>query len=392
MIDGPRDTEHLAWVGTSFRQVGFERLGELVLPPDDAAGRRALREALGAEELVWLATCNRVECHLVQARPDPAELRARLAAFFAARGAPVGLEAFEAASGVDALRHLFRVVCALESLVVGETEIAGQARRAHEVAVREGLAGPLLQRAHERAQACWRRVRAETVLGCLSTSVAGLALEKIGKHFGGEGPRVTLIVGVGPMTVKAAAALARRPGERVFANRTTARAEELAARYGGRAISLERLRREPLPWVDLVFTATSAPEPVIGPADLAPALEARRSAGAERPLIVCDLGIPRDTDPALDPIPGVLVVTLEHMEWLAGLRRVQHEEGLARAGAVVEEEVARWEREARFTRLAAESAQKMLDSRLAHLTPEDREAILRFATGLASRIARQPGQ
>lgn len=386
-----RGTEHLAWVGASFRELGFERLGELVLAREDASARAALREALGAEELLWLATCNRVECHLVHPAPDPNRLRAALAAFFAARGAAIPAERLEAEVGPAALRHLFRVASALESLVTGETEISGQLRRASEDAAREGLLGPLLQRAAERAQGCWRRVRAETALGELRTSVADLALEKIRKHFGPQGPRVSLIVGVGPMSRKAAAALARGSGELVFANRTRARAEELAARFGGRALALDELHRAPLPWVDLVFTATSAPGAVIGLPDLAPTLAARRAGGEERPLIVCDLGIPRDSDPALEGTPGALVVTMEHIEWLVSINRTRLQDELARAEAVVEDELARWEREERFTRLASQSAQQMLRSRLSHLSEADRAAIERFATGLAARMARQPG-
>lgn len=391
----PRGTAHLAWVGTSFRQVGFERLGDLVLPPEDAAGRAALRDALGAEELVWLATCNRVECHLVHPAPDPERLRGALSAFFAARGAKVAPEGLQSGVGGDALRHLFRVTCALESLVTGETEIAGQVRRACERASAEGRLGTLLGRAMERAQACWRRVRSETDMGLLSTSVADLALEKVKKHFGPAGPRVSLIVGVGPMSRKAAVALSRPSGARgelVFANRTRARAEALATRFGGRAISLDELHDAPLTWVDMVFTATSASEPVLRPADLAPALEARHAAGEERPLIVCDLGIPRDTDPQLERTPGALVVTMEHIEWLVSLNRARHEGELARAEAMVAEELARWEREERFTQLANQSAWQMLHSRLKHLSADDQEAIARFATGLAARMARQPGQ
>ena len=386
-----RGTEHLAWVGASFREVGFERLGELVLAREDAPARAALRQALGAEELLWLATCNRVECHLVHPAPDPDRLRAALAGFFAARGAAIPAERLEAEAGPAALRHLFRVASALESLVTGETEISGQLRRAGEDAAREGLVGPLLQRAVERAQSCWRRVRAETALGELRTSVADLALEKIKKHFGPGGPRVSLIVGVGPMSRKAAAALARSSRELIFANRTRARAEELAERFGGRALSLDELHRAPLPWVDLVFTATSAPGAVIGLPDLAPALAARRAAGEERPLIVCDLGIPRDSDPALEGTPGALVVTMEHIEWLVSINRTRLQDELARAEAVVEDELGRWEREERFTRLASQSAQQMLRSRLSHLSEADRAAIERFATGLAARMARQPG-
>ncbi|MCO5167653.1 MAG: hypothetical protein M9894_14995 [Planctomycetes bacterium] len=380
------DIERLACVGASFRTLGFERLGELVVPPEErAAALPALARALGADELVYVATCNRVECWAWLAAPAR-DLPARLAGFFGGR---VGEDGLEARAGREALAHLLRVTSALDSLVVGETEIAGQVRRAGDEAQGVGLLGERLRPVLERAQACARRARQAFDAARPPASAADLAVGKIQQHFGPEGPRVAVLVGVGPMTRKVAGALASTAAELVFVNRGVARAEELAARYGGRALSLDAFQAEPPAWIDLVFTATSARAPVVRPEHLAPALDARRRAGAARPLILCDMGVPRDVDPACDALEGALVVALEHMEALAHLRAAQ-DGGLSRASAVVDEELDRLLREERFRAIAGESARAMLASRLAHLSPEDREAILRFAGGLAARFARQP--
>lgn len=380
-------------VGTSFREVGFDALSALVLPPDARAERRALADALGADELVYLATCNRVECYLaLREPPAPDALRKAAFQFFRARGAPCEEEVFRCRTGRDAAEHLFATTASLDSMVVGETDIARQVGRALAVAREEALAGPTLERLFERARACSRQVRARTSLSTTPVSVAALAVNKIRKHFGPEGPSVSVLVGVGAMTHKVAQALRKGAGERLFVNRTLAPAQELAETYGGRALTLADFVAEPPGWIDLVFTATSASRPVIPAAALDPALTARALAGAERPLIVCDMGIPRDVDPSVEERPGVVLVALEQLELLARFNRDRLDGEVDRARAIVIEEAARLAREERFRRLARRGAEALLASKLAHLGEQERRTILRFATGLASRFARQPDE
>jgi glutamyl-tRNA reductase len=374
----------LAMVGATFRELGFQRLGELSLADEDLVG---LAKALGGAELVCLRTCNRLECYLVLESPV-ADLRQRLAGFFAARGVEVEAEQLLLHEGPAALRYLLEVTASLHSLVVGETEISGQARRALDTARRLSLAGPRLESLFESAIACSRRVRRETELGQLSVSVASLAMTKARKHFGERGPWAAALIGVGDMTRKVAMALRHVPGALWIVNRTQSKAEALAEACGGRALSLEAFQADPPRDLDLVFSATSSTKPIVGPETLAPSLAER---GSEHgPLIVCDLGIPRDTDPALDAVDGLTVITLARMERLAEANRAELQGHVVRARDIVAEEVARALRMERFTALAQTSVRGLLTSRLAHLEPADQEAISRFATGLASRIARNP--
>lgn len=394
----PGWTDRVAVVATSFRRVGLGRLGTYVLSPEDTAAQAALREALGADELVYLATCNRVECYVAMPHAlrdeDAAELLARARAFFAARGASAQVEgpgeALFVRAGQGAVEHLLTVTSGLDSLVLGETEISGQAKRALERCAAAGLAGAALGRLFDRAAACSRRVKNETALGRTPASAAQVAVHKIRKYFGNDGPGVTVLVGAGEMTRKVAQALQGKPGERIFVNRTRDKAEELARKFGGRAQSLAEFLAAPPAWVDVVFAATAATEVVVPAEALAPALAAREAAGARLPLIVCDLGLPRDVDPALDGQPGVFVVDMLTIEALSAENQRALEGEAHKARAVVAEEVARLVREDRFRRIADESAQAMLGSRLAHLSDDDREAILRFAAGLAGRMARNP--
>lgn len=380
--------DRLAFLGTSFRRVGFDRLGDLVIHPEQERELHALAERLDAEELVYLATCNRVECYaLTRTVREPAELEARLVEFFTRRGGSLDTAELRVARGAAAAQHLFATVSSLDSLVVGETEIAGQARRALQRSLDAGLAGSGLRELFERACTCNRRVRGSTRVGALSVSVGTLAVQKIKKYFGARGPQVSVVVGVGPMSLKVARALEGWDGERIFVNRTRRRAEELGRRFGGRALSLDEFLGAPPRRIDLLFSATSAPAPVITRGALKVAVGASRP---RQPLVVCDLGVPPDVDPGLRAAPGVRMVTMADMETLVRQNHGQLADEITRARELIAREVGLLEREARFRGLASTGAQALLRANLSHLSPEDQELLLRFSQGLASRLARQP--
>ncbi len=382
----------LPWDGVAvcaatYRRAGLGGLGQLVLPADAVEARRALRDGLGVAELVFVATCNRVELYVAGATCPPAELRERAAAFFSGRGAVAVAGALEVSHGRDAVERLLGVACGLDSLLLGETEIAGQLERAHALARAEGLSGRVLSRLFERAAACARSCRA-LGLGRVASSAAAIAARKVERCFGARGPRVTVFVGAGETIDKVARGLAHVPGERWFVNRTRARAEALARRFGGRAVDLADLIAAPPAALDLLVTATAAAAPVVPASVLGPALAARRP--EDPPLVVCDLGLPRDVDRAVDALPGVRVVDMTTIEAHARTARGRHATEVARAREVVRDEAARLEREERFRVAALEDARALVGERLAHLASGDREVVVRYAVGLAARLARQP--
>ncbi|HBP20827.1 MAG TPA: glutamyl-tRNA reductase [Planctomycetes bacterium] len=386
--------ERLVVVGTSFRRIGFGRMGDFVLPPEAHDERRALQQTLGAEELLYVSTCNRVELYaLLPASPTAErveELRFAVSCFFAERGALVDSQAFFAKAGAEALTHLFRVASSLDSLVVGETEISGQLRRSRDLCRQIGVCGKTLHKLTEKAIGVSRRVRTETAVGDTHVSVATIALQKIRQHFGKQGPGVTALIGVGDMSRKVAQALQGTTGKCLVVNRTFEKAEAFCEKYGGTPTPLETFLDHPPGWLDLVFAATASDEAVLRREHIEPALAARRKAGVQRPLIVVDLGLPRDIHPEIDELEGVLVVAMEHLETLSAARQKRLEEEKRAAAEVVREEVERQLREDRFRSLAGESAEAMLSTRMAHLCDQDRDAILSFVTGLAGRMARQP--
>lgn len=381
----------LASIGVTFRGIGLGRLGDLVLPEDDLAARPALREALEAEELVYVATCNRMECYAVLPRVgDGARLAASVAAFFTRRGVEAQPEAFTVLCGEAAIERLFSVASSLDSLVVGEADVARQVRRAAEQDAARGLCGPRLRGLFERATHCARRIHATTGFGRAARSIAGLALEKARRHFGPDGPGKTVLVGTGETIRKVGAGLAGLPGERIFVGRARDKAQALAEELGGEAMTLEQLLLEPLPWIDLLVTATAASATVVPAWALGPALAARARALCRRPLVICDLGVPRDVDPSIDRVPGVEVISLERIETLQRASGGVSDEDLAGARRVVRAESQRLLREERFQRLADDGTRALLDDALRHLSPDDRDLLRRFTVGLAGRLARQP--
>ena len=382
--------ERLGFVGASYRQLGFERLGTLALPPEDKHERRRLAAALGGE-LVYLATCNRLECYTLSTEAFSAhELRARACAFFSSRGVELEPNELRCEVGPGAARHLLEVASSLDSLVVGETEIAGQLRRALGAAKASGEAGKELVALCERALACAKRVRRETRIGEFSLSVGNLAVRKVRQHFGSEGPRSSVILGVGPMSRKVLSALtalkAASPDQEreiLLVNRTRSRAEELAKEFGVRATSLEELRQNPPARVDLLFTATSANEPVVDRALLEPGL-------GDHETIVVDLGVPADVDPEVGSLPRVRLIGMQQLA-----RQAEHNGSLLdaevrRAQAIVEHELRRLEREAESEALVAESLESLLSVELSHLAREDSELLGSFFQGLGRRLCRQP--
>jgi glutamyl-tRNA reductase len=263
----------------------------------------ALRKALEVDELVYLATCNRVE--VVTARhggsPEGTVLRQRLLRFFDV----TGRDPVHARTGPDAIIHLFRVAASLESMVVGEVQILGQVKESISGARAAGVAGKDLDRLFQRAFRVARQVRRETGLGTGSVSMASLAAQVALDANLPTGARATM-VGRSEIVQKLARYLDKRLAPRfTWVNRRPDRARHLARDFGGEILSLDAFQHDP-PETDLLVTATSAPHALFDVAGLTPLLRHR-----SRPLLVVDLAVPRDTDASLDGHANVRVVTVD---------------------------------------------------------------------------------
>jgi glutamyl-tRNA reductase len=296
---------NLALVGVSHHRAPIE-LRERVAVDLDRAGE--LAGTVGEDlEAVVLSTCNRTEIY-VAGDDETRELESRATASLLdlAGDAAPDLQPVLYRLGDDAAAlHLFRVAAGLDSLVPGEGEILGQVRSAFDV----GAPGTLLDRLFRQALHAGRRARVETAIGESPASVPAAAAALAKQIFGDLTGRRVLLVGAGKTSELAARNLVSRGAAiAAVANRTEARGDALAKRLDARAIELDRVVEE-LPTVDIVVCSTAAPELILEASAVSDAIRARRG----RPLLLVDLAVPRDIDPALAALDGCFVYDVDDL-------------------------------------------------------------------------------
>ena len=299
---------HLVLVGTSHHHAPVELREQVALDREDA---RALAAQLadGDRETVCLSTCNRTELYVAAGDVEQAERDA--VATLASLGPSVEPALYRLHDRAAA-HHLFRVAAGLDSLVPGEGEILGQVRLAHEL----GTTGPLLDRAFRQALHTGRKVRAQTAIGESPASVSAAAAALAEQVFGSLEGRAILLLGAGKVSGQAARNLRSRGAEiTLVANSKTERGrieEQLAA-------------------VDVVIASTNASGLVLEAATLADAMRRRRS----RRLLLVDLAVPRDLDPAIGELDGCYLYDIDDLQQIVdetlSLRRREAE----RAEAIV---------------------------------------------------------
>lgn len=287
-------------------------------------------------EAVALSTCNRTELYLVVA--DPIEAESAVLALLARRaGTPLTdlMDAIYAERNCDAARHLFRVASGLESMIVGEAEIQGQVKRAYERALHARTTGPLVNKLFRAALATGKRVRTETTISTGHASVASVAVDAARDAVGSLAKRHVVIVGAGETAELTARAFHAQGVSTMFvANRRRDRAIALAERFGGSSGSFDALPGE-LERADVVVSSTASPHAIVGAEELAEVMDAR---GA-RPLLLVDLAVPRDIDPACAELPGVTLLDMDALQTAVRAHlRVRRAEA-ARAVEVVEDEI-----------------------------------------------------
>lgn len=344
-----------------------------------------------AAEVVVLTTCNRVEVYGVA---DSAEaVKERWIG-----GLPLPEGAVYAAEEVGAVRHLFRVASSLDSLVLGENQILGQVLAAEEAAVERKTAGPILHRLFASARRCGRHVRSHTRIGEGAVSVAGIALELARKVYGTLEGRRIMLLGSGEM---GRSAIQNLRGEgavvTVLAHSRRERAEALAREAGGEVVSLEESHLS-LASVDIVLCSTSCPAYIVRKPEVERAMAQRHT-----PLLLLDIAVPRDVDPAVRDVPGVYLFDVDGLEEIAEERREARRGEVERAERIVESGVAAFVRwlEGRdagdvIARLETrcEEIRKGLwpevERRLSSLPPAGREEIEYLTRLLVKRILHPP--
>jgi glutamyl-tRNA reductase len=321
-------------VGISHQTAPVALLEQFAMDADDRV--KALQELVGSDhvsEALVLATCNRVEVFAEVERfhggvTDVSRVLARQAGATVEELSPYVTVHYED----QALTHLFTVAAGLDSMVVGETQVLGQLRAAYALARSEGTVGRALHPVAQRALRVGKRVHSETGIDRAGASLVSVALDRVQDRIGElTGARV-LVVGAGSMGALAATTVARRGGDVVVSSRTTATAARLADGLGGRAAELADLEHE-LAAADVLITCTGASGFVVA-TDVVVAAMAGRTG---RPLVVVDLALPRDVDPAVAALPGVHVIDLALLQGEHATSPVAADD-IAAARAMIREE------------------------------------------------------
>jgi glutamyl-tRNA reductase len=292
------------------------------------------------EQAAILSTCNRVEVYGVARSPLS---RDQLVSFLACYH---GLELDELVGAVylhrgdEVPHHLAATAAGMHSLVLGEAQIQGQVRTALEHALAAGTAGPELRRLFESAIAAGRRIRASTALGRGVASVPQASVEFVRQRLGTLSRSTVLLIGAGTMGELAAKHLVKRQaGTVLILGRDVTRAERLAEQQGGRVIDFQRLG-EALAQSDVVITSTGAPGPILHRDQVAHALARRGHANS--PLVMVDVAVPRDIEPAVAGLPGVEVYTIDDLRPVVEQTLKQRSAELPAADSILRAEVARF--------------------------------------------------
>ena len=301
------------------------------------AALQILRDARLADEAVILSTCNRVELYAVtnlEPRRAFTELREFLVNCHDYRD-PLTDELYSITEP-QSIEHLFRVACGLDSMVLGETEILGQLKKAYDFALQHGHTGRILNKAFQKAFNVAKHIRTETDIQRGSVSVGSVAVELAEKIFSSLNDRQVMVLGAGDTSEKTARALLSRGARSIIvSNRSYERAAALAGELGGAAIHFEQWS-DAFTGVDIVISSTSAPHYIVDRAKLEPLMRRRRN----RPLLLIDIAVPRDIDPQVNFLDNVYLYNIDDLQAIADDYLKQRKEEIVRCEAIIREKAA----------------------------------------------------
>jgi glutamyl-tRNA reductase len=284
----------------------------------------------GLDEVVLLSTCNRVEIYGVSPwiHGRVQQLFQELTNCDFDFTPHIYIK-----EGADAARHLFAVASGLDSMVLGETEITGQVKSAYQLAKDAGLTGKKTNRLFQSACSVVKQIRTNTAIGRGATSVGSVAVELTEKVFDRDlSDKTVMILGAGKMGEACVKHLAKRGAKTVLvSNRSFERAEKLAVEFGGRAVRLEDAQAAMIE-ADILVSSTGSADIVLKRADIAAILPARKN----RPLVLVDIAVPRDIDPAVAELPNIFLYDIDDLEAVVRENTKNREQELSFCAAIID--------------------------------------------------------
>ena len=392
----------VAVVGINHRTVPLPDLEPLIVPLGSVPKALAdLSSRPHLDEVVVLSTCMRTEVYALVNRFHGA--MADIREFFATwSGKPPEEFSGNLYSYFDeaAIGHLFRVAAGLDSVSIGEGEVLGQVRQAWEVARNEGACGPALSAAFRHALQVGKRARSETDISRGTTSLAYAAVEMATEALGELGGKQALVVGLGEVGEMAARAFAGVPGMHpvVVVNRNQDRADQVAAAVGGQAAAWEDLVGA-LAGADVVACSTSGQAHLLAASTVRQALAAR----PQRPLLLVDMAVPRDIDPAVAGLPGVTLLNMDDIGRFVATRAAGRRAEIPAVELIVAQEVDRFNNSLAARSVAplvtalhdrAEAVRQAEVDRFARraqdLSPEQLEAVAALTRRIVAKVLHEP--
>ena len=288
-------------------------------------------------ETIVLSTCNRFEAYAVAHDCDLAAARVLTAIERARNLSQAELSHYLVREhDATAAAHLCAVASGLDSMVLGEAQILGQVAEAHDAAISDGCAGPVLSSLFRKAIECGKRARSETAIGKHATSVSHVAVELSKQIFGALADQPILVVGAGEMAELAARNLLDNGATSICViNRSQGRAERLAQQLGGTATAWEDLALA-LERANIVLCSTGAPQAIIGAEMVRKVMVRRRN----RPLFLIDVAVPRNVAPEVGQLPNVYLYDIDDLQVVVERNLVQRQREIPPVQAIIEETTA----------------------------------------------------
>ncbi|MDK9706700.1 MAG: glutamyl-tRNA reductase [Desulforhopalus sp.] len=391
--------ENIILLGVNHKNTPVEIREQIAMSGGYEGPLLALKGVPGLREYYLLSTCNRVELLLVADPLEDVEDRVIDFLFGSRISNEIARKYLYLLHGQDAVHHLFMVAASLDSMVVGEAQILGQLKEAYRHAAHFGCTGPLLNKMLHKSFSVAKRVRTETAIGSSAVSISYAAVQLAKKIFGNLKDKKVLLVGAGEMAELAAEHLVGQGvGEVVVANRTLARAVDLARRFKGRAVSMEELVSQ-LQYVDIIISSTGATEIILHKEQVKSVMRARMN----NPLFFIDIAVPRDLDPRLIEIDNVYLYDIDDLSNVVEINKSERDKEAVKAARIVEEETLKFLNWYQGVSVSPtiQALKKKIDSialselertlaKMPQVTDADRKTLVRMMEAFSAKILHDP--
>ncbi len=407
MSKNPIAPPNLILLGINHNTAPIEVRERLAIAPSRLAdATRALAHQPGIREALILSTCNRVELLTVQDAQQNSETAAAenpgtlnfLYEYLNIPATDLKPHLYEFRER-EAVRHLFRVASSLDSMVVGEPQILGQVKESYTVGRDVGAVSTTLEGLLQRAFTVAKRVRTETQIGSSSVSIASVAVDLARKIFDSLEGKTVLLVGAGKMSELAARHLIQQGATTILvANRTQAKAEQIAQNFNGHVIPFDQLY-EQADRADIVITSTGAPQKIFGRSHGQHFLQRRRN----RPMFFIDIAVPRDVDPGMNDVEGCFVYDIDDLQQVAQANLADRSREAEAAETIVTREVDKYLQRLQslnavpviqslqqYAESVRQAELRRSQSKLATLTPDQREAVDALTRSLTAKFLHHP--